>query len=161
MLARHEHGHARASGDATAQQVTALQHQLEDTRRELATTRAASAERDRRLAEAEAAAHGHAVSAHGASAETDALRSRADTLALSLAAAERERDEARHLLEAEKALHLKKEAEWKAAEAAHGALVAEQLALRWVATTAGSPLEKKRRANAPVFASSSTEKGPA
>ena len=117
---QNEHGHARASGDATAQQVNALQHQLEETRRELAATRAASAERDRRLAEAEAAAHGHAATAHGASAETEALRSRADTLALSLAALERERDEARHLLEAEKALHLKKEAEWKAAEAAHG-----------------------------------------
>jgi len=115
---QNEHGHAQASGDATAQQVNALHHQLEEARRELATTRAASAERDRRLAEAEAAAHGHAINAHGASAETEALRSRADTLALSLAAAERERDEARHLLEAEKALHLKKEAEWKAAEAA-------------------------------------------
>lgn len=115
---QNEHGHAQASGDATAQQVNALHHQLEEARRELATTRAASAERDRRLAEAEAAAHGHAINAHGASAETEALRSRADTLTLSLAAAERERDEARHLLEAEKALHLKKEAEWKAAEAA-------------------------------------------
>ena len=122
---QNEHGHAVSSSDATAQQAGALQHQLDEARHELAAARAASAERDRRLAEAEAAAHGHAASAHGSSAEVQALRSRADTLALSLAAAERERDEARHLLEAEKALLLRREAEWKAAEAAAHAKGAE------------------------------------